>query len=157
MLALPSFLPPFFLSLSLSLPPTSPFFLSFCFLAPHLWHMDVPRLGVELELQLLAYVTATATEDPGPVCDFHRNSLQRWILNPLSKARNGTHILIDTSWAPYFWATKGSSSFFVTLFLVLLLPLAFVLSWMRFLNLLSYYLSNFSEVMYLFYWFVAFS
>ena len=22
----------------------------FCFLEPHLWHMEVPRLGVELEL-----------------------------------------------------------------------------------------------------------
>ena len=27
-------------------------------------HMEVPRLGVELELQLLAYTTATATWDP---------------------------------------------------------------------------------------------
>ena len=26
------------------------FFLSFVFLGPHLWHMEVPRLGVELEL-----------------------------------------------------------------------------------------------------------
>ena len=28
------------------------------FLGLHPWHMDVPRLGVELELQLLAYTTA---------------------------------------------------------------------------------------------------
>ena len=28
---------------------------------PYLWHMEVPRLGVESELQLLAYTTATAT------------------------------------------------------------------------------------------------
>ena len=27
-------------------------------------HMEVPRLKVELELQLLAYTTATATPDP---------------------------------------------------------------------------------------------
>ena len=26
----------------------------FVFLGPHPWHMEVPRLGVELELQLLA-------------------------------------------------------------------------------------------------------
>ena len=26
--------------------------------------MEVPRLGIELELQLLAYTTATATPDP---------------------------------------------------------------------------------------------
>ena len=31
------------------------------FLGPHLWHVDVLRLGAELELQLLAYATATAT------------------------------------------------------------------------------------------------
>ena len=31
------------------------------FLEFHLWHMEVPRLGIELELQLPAYTTATAT------------------------------------------------------------------------------------------------
>ena len=36
----------------------------FVFLGPHLWHMEVPRLGVESELQLLAYTTATAMPDP---------------------------------------------------------------------------------------------
>jgi len=34
------------------------------FLGLHLWHMEVPRLGVKLELQLPAYTTATATLDP---------------------------------------------------------------------------------------------
>ena len=29
-------------------------FFVFCFLGPHPWHMEVPRLGVQLELQLLA-------------------------------------------------------------------------------------------------------
>ena len=37
------------------------FFFFFCFLGLHSWHMDVPKLGVELELQLLAYTTAMAT------------------------------------------------------------------------------------------------
>ena len=32
----------------------------FAFLGPHPGHMEVPRLGVESELQLLAYTTATA-------------------------------------------------------------------------------------------------
>ena len=36
----------------------------FCFLGPHLQQMEVPGLGVELEMQLLAHVTATATPDP---------------------------------------------------------------------------------------------
>ena len=36
----------------------------FFFLGLNLWHMEVPRLGVQFELQLLAYTTATATSDP---------------------------------------------------------------------------------------------
>ena len=37
----------------------------FCFfLEPHLWHMEVPKLGVQLELQPPAYTTATAMPDP---------------------------------------------------------------------------------------------
>ena len=39
-------------------------FFFFFFLGPHPLHMEVPRLGVELELQLPAYVTATATPAP---------------------------------------------------------------------------------------------
>ena len=38
------------------------FFFSFVFLGLHLWHMEVPRLGVKLELQLPAYATATGSE-----------------------------------------------------------------------------------------------
>ena len=33
----------------------------FCFGGPNVHHMEVPRLGVELELQFLATATATAT------------------------------------------------------------------------------------------------
>ena len=36
------------------------FLFDFAFLGLHPWHMEVPRLGVESELQLLAYTTATA-------------------------------------------------------------------------------------------------
>ena len=36
------------------------FLLFSFFLRPHLQHMGVPRLGVELKLQLLAYTTATS-------------------------------------------------------------------------------------------------
>ena len=61
-------------------------FVCFCFLGPHPRHMEVPRLGVELELQLLAYITATATRDLSSVCDLHHSSWQHHILNPLTKA-----------------------------------------------------------------------
>ena len=57
-------------------------------LRPHLWHMEVPRLGVKSELQLPTYTTATATRDSSQVCDLHHSSQQRQILNPLSKARD---------------------------------------------------------------------
>ena len=42
------------------------------FLGPHLWHMEVPRLGVESQLQLPAY--ATATQDPSHVFALHHSS-----------------------------------------------------------------------------------
>ena len=38
-------------------------FFFFSFLQPHLWHMEIPSLGVKLELELQAYTTATATPD----------------------------------------------------------------------------------------------
>ena len=80
------YIPCFPLSLSLSL-----------FLGPHLQHMEVPRLGVESELKLLAYVTATATRDPSCVCDLHHSSWQNQIFNPLSEARDWIGILMDTT------------------------------------------------------------
>ena len=46
----------------------------------------------------LVYATATAMPDPSWVCDLHHGSRQCQILNPRSKARNQTHILIDASW-----------------------------------------------------------
>ena len=60
----------------------------FSFLGPYLWHIEVPRLGVELELQLLAYTTATATWDPSCVFDLLHTLQHRQILNPLSEARD---------------------------------------------------------------------
>ena len=55
----------------------------FFFKWPHLQHMEVPRLGVKLELQLPAYTTATAAGDLSPVCDYtpahsHARSLTHW-------------------------------------------------------------------------------
>ena len=58
--------------------------------------MEVPRLGVKSKLQLPAYTTATATQDPSHTCDLHRSSQQHQILNPLSEARDQTGILTET-------------------------------------------------------------
>ena len=74
------------------------FFLSFVFfLGPHLWHMEVPRLGVSLELQLPVYTRATAPRDPSCVCNLNHSSWQRRILNPLGEARDRSCILMDAS------------------------------------------------------------
>ena len=75
------------------------FFFFFLFLGPHPWHLEVPRLGVILELQLPAYTTATATRDLSHVCDLHHSSwhCRIQILDPLSEARDQARILMDTS------------------------------------------------------------
>ena len=59
--------------------------------------MEVPRQGIEQELQLPADVTAAATRDPSRVIDLHHSSWQQWILNPLREARDQTRILMDPS------------------------------------------------------------
>ena len=57
--------------------------------------MEIPSLGVELELQLPAYATATAMRDPSLICNLNHGSRQRRILNPLMDARDRTHVLMD--------------------------------------------------------------
>ena len=64
----------------------------------HLQNVEVPRLGVESELQLPAHATATAMQDPSHICNLHHSSQQCQILNPLSEARDWIHILMDPSW-----------------------------------------------------------
>ena len=68
-------------------------FLSFLGTLPR--HMEVPRPGVKSELWPSAYTKATATPDPSLICDLLHSSQQRQILNPLSEARDRTHILLD--------------------------------------------------------------
>ena len=69
-------------------------YLFLVFLGLHPQHREVPRLGVESELELPAYTTAMATPDPSRVCDLHHSSRQHQILNPLSEARDQTHNLM---------------------------------------------------------------
>ena len=58
------------------------------FLGLYLRHMEVPKLWVELESQLLAYTTATAMPNLSQVCNLHHSSQQPWILTPLTEARD---------------------------------------------------------------------
>ena len=90
--------------------------------------MEVPRLGVESELQHPAYITATAMQDPSCICDSHHRSWQCWILKPLSQARDRTCILMDTSWVCYLWAMTGTPA------LVLLFLLLYILFYIHCMN-----------------------
>ena len=67
--------------------------------------MDVPRLGVELELQLLACTIAPAMQDLSLIYHLLHSLRQHWILNPLSRAKDRTLVLMDTSWVRYCYAT----------------------------------------------------
>ena len=86
-------------------------FVCFCILGPHLWHMEIPRLRVISQLQLPAYTTATAMQDPSLICDEHHSSQQRRILNPMNKAREQTCNLVVTSWIHFHWVTTGTPNF----------------------------------------------
>ena len=68
--------------------------------------MEILRLGVKLELQLPTYTTATAMQDPSRVCDLHCSLWQRWIVDPLSEAKDQTHNLMVPSWIRFCCATE---------------------------------------------------
>ena len=67
--------------------------------------MEVPRLGFKLELLLPAYARATAMPDLSHDSDLHHS----WILNPLSKSRNQTLILVDPSRVGKLFDQNGNS------------------------------------------------
>ena len=59
----------------------------FFFSQLHLQHMEVPRLGVKLDLQLPAYTTATATatQDQSHIFNLHHSSCNTWYLTHWAK------------------------------------------------------------------------
>ena len=75
-------------------PALSDFF--FFFLEPPLQHMEVPRLEVKLELQLLAYARAIATPDLSQIYTMPQLAAMPDPY-PLSKAKDQTRILMNTS------------------------------------------------------------
>ena len=74
--------------------------------------MEVPRLRIKSELHLPAYTTATAMQDLSCIYDLHPSSWQHQIYNPLSKARDQTSILIDSSQIRFCCATMGTPTQF---------------------------------------------
>ena len=69
----------------------------FFFLGLHLWHMEVSGLGLEMELQLPVYNTATAMQDLSHLCNPCHSLWQHQIFNPLSEAWHQTCIFMDIS------------------------------------------------------------
>ena len=84
-------------------------------------HMKLPRLGVELELQLPAYTTGTAASDPSYACDLRHSSRQCQILNLLSEARDSTCNLMVPNLIRFHCTMTGTpyTEYFQSLFLSL--------------------------------------
>ena len=72
---------------------------------------EVSRLGVKPELLAYAIATAaTAMPDPSSIYDLCHSLWQQRILNPLSKARDRTCILMDTSRVLYLLSHNRNST-----------------------------------------------
>ena len=91
------------------------FFFFFFFLGQHPWHMGVPRLGVQSELQLPVFVIAQQCQIPAASVTYtaaHSNagSLTHWV-------RPGMDLI--SSWILVgfvnCWATMGTPHFFYNL------------------------------------------
>ena len=78
------------------------------FLGLQVWHMEVPRLGVESELQLPPMPQPWQRAIRAVLCNLHHSSWQVQILKPLSKARDRTCILMDASWIHFLCTTMGT-------------------------------------------------
>ena len=74
----------------------SSFFRVCVFLGLHLGHMEVPRLVVELQLQLPP-PQPQEHQIRAAFATYTRVALQHRILHPLSEARHGTCVLMDAS------------------------------------------------------------
>ena len=70
--------------------------------------MEVPRLGVELELYLLAYTTAKQCRIQVTSVTYPTAHGNAGILNPLSKARDRICILMDPRHIRFHCATTGT-------------------------------------------------
>ena len=103
----------------------------FCFLGPRPWHMEVPRLGIDLELQTQADTTATEMPEPSLVSNLHYRLWQRWILNLMSQAGNQTCILMDTSRVLNPLSHNGNSNFLQFYFFIALMLFVLNLSGIR--------------------------
>ena len=75
------------------------FFFSFLFFlraTPRVYGGSQTRGQIRAIAASLCHSHSNTRSEPA-VCDLHHRSGQHWILNPLSGARDETHILVDTS------------------------------------------------------------
>ena len=86
------------------------FVFVFVFLGPNPQHTELPRLGIESELQLLAYTTSTAMQASGCICGLLHCSLRQCqILNPLSEASDPPLVLMEPSCCSLPLSHNGNS------------------------------------------------
>ena len=91
------------------------------FLGPHLWYMEVPRLGSNW------ICSCRPTPQPQQclrhIRDLSHSLWQLWILNPLSEARDQTCILMDTNHFlnPLSHSGTLNSAFLISFWVMLLL------------------------------------
>ena len=86
----------------------------FCFVS-FVLHAEVPRLGVKSELQLPAYTTATATQEPSCVCNLYYSLQQHRILNPVREARDQTRNLMVPSQIHFRCTTMRTPKLFLSI------------------------------------------
>jgi len=91
--------------LGICLPMQGKHFLFFCPFrsAPVAYESSHARSWIRAAAAGLCY-SHISMWDPSWVCDLHQSSQQCQILNPLIKAKDWTHILMDTSRVCYHWA-----------------------------------------------------
>ena len=87
-------------------------------------HMEVFRLGGKLEPYSLAYAGAPALPNPSHIGDLLCSLQQCWILNPWSKARDQTFILMNTSQVLKLMSHDRNSN--ITIYLLFLLLFFFI-------------------------------
>ena len=83
-------------------------FFLILFLGPNLWHMEVPRLGLEPELQLLASTTPQPQQGQIQAASATYISAYGKAGSLIGKFKNQTHIFTDIGRIYFHFATMGT-------------------------------------------------
>ena len=79
-----------------------------CFLGLHMRHMGSSQARGWIRATAAGLHLRYSNTRSELVCDLYHSSRQCKIVNPLSRAGDGTNILMNTSWVHYCWATMGT-------------------------------------------------